>query len=99
MSSKLQRITTISVLRATLRNEWYRAGADDAHGSPAGERVTLASLFRGRMLVRRAWRGVDGEASAAYEYRASDQLMVAAKASGLLDLIQGSEVGRYAVDS
>lgn len=41
---------------------WYRA----AH---SGQRVTLASLWRAGILERRAWRGVEGDAAAAHEYR------------------------------
>lgn len=41
---------------------WFRA-------QRAGHRVTLASLYRAGVLERRAWRGVAGEADAAYEYR------------------------------
>jgi len=40
---------------------WFRARS-------SGERVTLASLYRHGLLTRRAWRGKDGEYSAAYEY-------------------------------
>lgn len=42
--------------------EWIRAEGE-------GDRVTLASLYRKGLLERRAWRGKDGEANAAYEYR------------------------------
>ncbi len=45
-----------------LRGRWYRAAS-------SGERVTLASLYRAGALKRRAWRGNEGEADAAYEYR------------------------------
>lgn len=41
---------------------WYRARSN-------GERVTLASLFRKRILTRRAWRGEEGSPDAAHEYR------------------------------
>jgi len=45
-----------------MRGERYRA-------ADSGERVTLASLYRGHgLLVRWAWRGVEGESDAAYEY-------------------------------
>ena len=89
--TKLQRITMLSVLRATATEDdaWYRAGADEAHGSPAGERVTLASLHRAHLLTRRAWRGVEGQPSAAYEYRATEQLIELARETGLLDLVTG----------
>ena len=41
---------------------WYRAKS-------SGERVTLASLYRKGVLVRQAWRGNEGEANSAYEYK------------------------------
>ncbi len=37
----------------------------------AGERVTLASLYRRGIAERRAWRGAEGSADAAHEYRPS----------------------------
>lgn len=43
---------------------WFRARR-------SGERVTLANLWRHGKLERRAWRGTEGAASAAYEYRAA----------------------------
>jgi hypothetical protein len=45
---------------------WYRAHSN-------GERVTLASLYRAKVLQRRAWRGVEGDADAAHEYRLTDR--------------------------
>jgi hypothetical protein len=51
---------------------WFRARS-------SGERVTLASLYRVRMLERRAWRGVEGSANAAYEYHLSAQAIAALK--------------------
>lgn len=59
-----------SVFAATTRGQWYRAAS-------SGERVTLASLYRHGALQRRAWRGNEGEADAAHEYRIhSDHLKV-----------------------
>jgi hypothetical protein len=43
---------------------WYRA-------TRSGERVTLVSLYRRGLLERRAWRGKEGAADAAHEYRLS----------------------------
>ncbi len=60
--TKLQRYVLGVVSAHHLRGLWYRA----AH---SGERVTLASLYRAGVLRRRAWRGSEGEANAAYEYR------------------------------
>jgi len=48
---------------------WYRA-ADH------GERVPLAYLYRRALVRRRARRGTEGEASAAYEYQASESVCV-----------------------
>jgi hypothetical protein len=62
--TKLQRYVFGVVAAHHLRDLWYRAAS-------SGERVTLASLFRAGVLARRAWRGKDGEADAAYEYRLS----------------------------
>ena len=46
------------------RECWYRSRDN-------GERVTLASLYARGLAVRRAWRGAEGQASAAHEYQAS----------------------------
>jgi hypothetical protein len=64
MLSPLQRATLARCLQAAKYGIWYRA-------SGSGERVTLASLFRKGLCERRAWRGAEGEANAAHEYRAS----------------------------
>lgn len=69
--TKLQRHVFRVVAAHHLRGFWYRAAG-------SGERVTLASLYRAGVLTRRAWRGKDGEADAAYEYRlasAADQAL------------------------
>jgi hypothetical protein len=68
MLSARQREVLRSVLRATIAETWYRA-----QGS--GERVTLASLFRAGILIRRAWRGAEGEPDAAHEYRVADTIL------------------------
>lgn len=60
--TKLQRYVFGVVSAHHLRGLWYRAAS-------SGERVTLASLFRAGVLKRRAWRGNEGEADAAYEYQ------------------------------
>ena len=60
--TKLQRYVFGVVAAHHLRDLWYRAAG-------SGERVTLASLYRAGALKRRAWRGNEGEADAAYEYR------------------------------
>jgi hypothetical protein len=59
--SKDQRVVLAKVCRSDLRGTRYRA-------ETSGERVTLASLYRTRLLERWAWRGVEGERDAAYEY-------------------------------
>jgi hypothetical protein len=61
-----QREVALAVGRAN--PNWYRA----AH---PGQRVTLANLFRAGVLARRAWRGVDGDANAAYEYRLTEHVI------------------------
>lgn len=66
-----------TVLAATIRAwrseaRWYRAQS-------SGERVTLASLYRNGFLDRQAWRGVEGEADSAYEYRPRSELMPSSK--------------------
>lgn len=58
------------VIRAWLAGTWYRA-------ERAGERVTLASLYRNRLLDRRAWRGEEGERDAAHEYQPSGAVIEA----------------------
>jgi hypothetical protein len=59
--TKLQRYVFGVVSAHNRRGLWYRAAR-------SGERVTLASLYRAGVLSRRAWRGNEGEADAAYEY-------------------------------
>ena len=63
--TKLQRYVLGQVSAHHLRGLWYRA-------ADSGQRVTLASLYRAGALKRRAWRGNEGEADAAYEYRLTD---------------------------
>ena len=63
--TKLQRFVLGVVAAHHLRGLWYRAAR-------SGERVTLASLYRAGVLTRRAWRGQEGEADAAYEYRLTE---------------------------
>lgn len=63
--TKLQRYVLGIVTANHLRGLWYRAAS-------SGQRVTLASLYRAGALKRRAWRGNEGEADAAYEYRLTD---------------------------
>jgi hypothetical protein len=60
--TKLQGQVLRIVATHHLRGLWYRAAS-------SGQRVTLASLYRAGALARRAWRGNEGEADAAYEYR------------------------------
>ncbi len=62
--TKLQVEVLKEVCRVTLAGGWHRARR-------SGERVTLASLYRNGVCVRRARRGAEGEADAAYEYRAA----------------------------
>ena len=64
--TKLQRYVFGVVSAHHLRGLWYRAAR-------SGERVTLASLYRAGVLRRRAWRGNEGEADAAYEYRLTQE--------------------------
>ncbi len=40
-----------------------------------GERVTFASLYSGGWVDRRARRGAEGDANAAYEYKATDKVL------------------------
>ena len=62
MLTDRQRTVFVQVCKAHLKGARYRA-------ADSGERVTLASLYRGQgLLVRWAWRGVEGERDAAYEY-------------------------------
>lgn len=67
-----QRQVFAAAVRATRTDSaaWYRA-------QNKGERVTLASLWRQGLLERRAWRGTEGEVSAAHEYRASQAVLEA----------------------
>ncbi|MFY0540041.1 hypothetical protein [Nannocystis pusilla] len=71
--SPLQKKSLLACILATARGHWYRAGADERHGSAAGERVTLASLYRAGVLERRVWRGSGPHA--AHEYQATAEVM------------------------
>jgi hypothetical protein len=62
--SALQRASLVRCIHAARAGMWHRAIG-------SGERVTLASLWRRGLIERRAWRGVEGQADAAHEYRAS----------------------------
>lgn len=42
-----------------------------------GERASLAALHARGLVVRRAWRGAEGQADAAYEYRLGPELEAA----------------------
>lgn len=60
----LQKQVLAKVIQATEAGQWYRADG-------SGERVTPASLHSHRLAIRQAWRGVEGTADAAHEYRAA----------------------------
>lgn len=65
----LQKEVLRAVARAHIKQKsWYRA-------TSSGERVTLASLYRHGLLTRRAWRGTEGEANAAYEYQLAETVL------------------------
>ena len=66
--SEVQRQVLAAVLRAHETGHWYRAAR-------SGERVTLASLYRRGLLVRRAWRVGKCSADSANEYRCSEMFM------------------------
>lgn len=70
MLSASQRHVLAVVILATAKGKWIRA-------TRSGERVTLASLHRAGLVLRRAWRGAEGEADAAHEYKATHQVMAA----------------------
>jgi len=72
-----QKAVLAKVIVATTRGQWYRAGdvKDDGRLHGHGERVTLASLHSHGLLVRRAWRGVEGERDAAHEYQAARHVL------------------------
>ena len=61
MLTERQKVVFVKVIKADRQGQPYRA-ADN------GERVTLASLHRHGLLDRVAWRGIEGERDAAYEY-------------------------------
>jgi hypothetical protein len=64
------RETLAHVAREHRAGRWARARRH-------GERPSLASLHARGLVVRRPWRGADGAADAAYEYRLSDALAAA----------------------
>ncbi len=63
--TKLQRHMIVKVAAQLGGGHWYRAAS-------SGERATFASLYRAGALQRRAWRGNEGDADAAYEYRLTE---------------------------
>lgn len=77
--SARQRAVTSAVAQAM--PGWFRARSN-------GERVTLASLWRAGVLERRAWRGIEGEADAAHEYRLAKRFIAAIK--GFIAAIKGA---------
>ncbi len=65
----LQLQVAVCVVRTWVgQRGWWRADG-------SGQRVTLASLYRWDLLERRARRGVEGAADAAYEYRPTQRLL------------------------
>jgi hypothetical protein len=66
--TKLQLGALATVYGATRRATWHRAAS-------SGERVTLASLHTRGLLQRRARRGAEGEANAAYEYQVTPMVL------------------------
>lgn len=55
-------------IAAARRDEWHRARRH-------GERASLAALHARGLVIRQAWRGVEGDADAAYEYRAAPAVL------------------------
>lgn len=72
MKPTLTDLEKACLARAIRANGWIIATGN-------GERVTLASLYRKGLLERHPRRGKEGEASAAYEYRASHMVREAWK--------------------
>jgi hypothetical protein len=70
VATELQREVAGKVIAA------WRSAHKHYRASRNGERVTLARLYRNGVLARRCWRGTDGDADAAYEYRPSNDLIV-----------------------
>lgn len=62
MTSRMAQVARTVARHCAATGGWYRAAGN-------GERVSLAALWRAGVLERRAWRGVEGEADAAHEYR------------------------------
>lgn len=65
--TELQRASIVRCYRAGQEGRWHRS-------TYAGERVTLASLHTRGLLERRAWRGAEGRADSAFEYRCTPAL-------------------------
>jgi hypothetical protein len=97
MTPRMQEVLKF-VTRAMARRRWYRAG--DEGDSPSGQRVTLAALYRAGFVSRRAWRGVEGAADSAYEYRLNTIMLAQVCGNGLIgvrlakDLDEQPIVGR-----
>lgn len=56
---------------------WFRARG-------RGERVTLASLYRGGLMERRVWRHGKNSADDAHEYRPTPKFVEIARADGVM---------------
>lgn len=63
-----ERALLVPLVGATFGGRWFRARRQ-------GEAVTLASLYRKGLAVRRCHRGAEGDADAAHEYQAHPILM------------------------
>jgi hypothetical protein len=77
--------TLLHVARSTFAGEWARARRH-------GERPSLASLHARGFVIRRAWRGTEGDADAAYEYQLTPELRAAMAARS-----SSSAAGKVAV--
>jgi hypothetical protein len=71
-----QKQVLAKIINATANGEWYRAASN-------GERVTLASLYWQGLAQRQAWRGAEGEADAAHEYKASERVIAVMREQGI----------------
>lgn len=73
--TNIQRQLLLAVARKHLmEGGWYRART-------SGELSSLDTLYRRGALKRRVWSGVEGEPSAAHEYRLSEEVEASVRAT------------------
>lgn len=84
MTARMKEVLIYVWMHSSAPRFWHRARS-------SGERVTLASLHRKGLLQRRARRGVEGDADAAYEYACTETGKRVCVELGRLELERASQ--------